>query len=113
MKPVSKRQLSKCLHDLIKKSNHNFISDYDWITEYCSKPSKMSAVRALVSLKAISCEYFDGNDTPTLIIVQDDAFLLLHNFYNDKTTFIKGYILGIISAVLSGVLVNLITDILR
>lgn len=113
MSKISENRLEKCLNELIKHSKSSFVTDDLWIEEYFSNENNFAALRALSACGAVNYSFTYSGNLPSVIIVQDDAYLLLHRIYNDKTLFIKGYVLGIISAVLSGVLVNVITAILQ
>jgi len=109
---ISENKLKSCLDELIQHSKSDFVTDDQWIERYFSNTENFAALKALSACGAVDYSFTYSGDLPSVITIQDNAYLLLHRIYNDKIVFIKGYILGIISAVFSGVLINVITAVL-
>lgn len=102
---ISKSYLEKCLNELILNSKNDIVTDNEKLSRMFSDIRKQHAIKALSAIGAVKCRYYDNSDVPYFIVINDEAFLLLHNIYNDKIVFVRGFIIGIIS----GVLINLLS----
>ena len=110
---ISQKQVISCLETLIDNSTNNAIIDKEWLHSYFSDAKKLECLLILQSYGVVSPHFYDGKKVPGYITIENNAFALLHQVYNDNRKEIKGIIEGVVSTVAAEIIIILVLQLLQ
>ncbi len=113
---ISSRYLDKCISTIENNCYSTSLQVFtgNALSEFCSKPKNVQALRLLEAAHEITTTTPDGAMHPAIVRLDDKGVLHFYTKREKRLSAIKGFIAGVVSTVISTVLFpylfNLLTN---